>query len=81
MTRTQYTVLFAVAGAALAWWSRRDAATPSAAATGRGEVIFSNTPLSSEPDEHSGAGNQMKGTDMLMTTPAERQGDARRITM
>ena len=80
VTKTQYTVLFAVVGAALSWWSRRDAAEPNAA-IGRGEVAFSNTPLPSAPNEHSGAGNPIKSTDTLMTTPAERQGDAKRITM
>jgi hypothetical protein len=74
MTRTRYTVLFAVIGAALlTWWSKRDAREPNAT-VGRGEVIFGNTPLPSEPDEHSGPGNHMKGTDTLVTTPADQQG-------
>jgi hypothetical protein len=45
MTRTQYTMLFAVVGAAIAFWTRRNSfAQPATthADTGRGELIFTN---------------------------------------
>ena len=74
-------MLFAVIGAALlTWWSRRDAPEPNAT-MGRDEATFGNTPLPPEPDAHSGAGNHLKGTDTLVTTLADQQGNAKRITM
>jgi hypothetical protein len=44
MTRSQYAVLFAVVGAAVALWSQRRAAASRGDAE-TGEIIFRNTPL------------------------------------
>jgi hypothetical protein len=81
MTKTQYTILFAGAGAAIAFWARRTLAQQGAATTARGEVVFSNTPRPSDADHPADAALNMRRTDTPATTAAEHQGDAHRITM
>lgn len=65
-------MVFAGVAAGLAYWSRRTADRPVAAVADRGEVIFRNTPIASEP---------AVANDMFATTDAAQQGNAPRITM
>ncbi len=48
MTRNRYGMLAGIAGAAFAaawWWSHRDSVARGMSDAGRGETIFSNSPI------------------------------------
>ena len=47
MTRSRYGMLAGIAGAAFAawWWNRRDRMVRGMSEAGRGETIYSNSPM------------------------------------